>query len=175
MEQIKVLSLANSKILSMVKFVALFGIAVLAPLAQNQFITGAIVNAVLFLSAFTLGIGSAVAIAFFPSLVSLGLGLLPVAMAPMTPFIIFGNLILVTIFGWLKNKNYWLAATGASVLKFAWLALTSQFVISYFIQKPVAAKIAMMMSWPQLITALTGMVLAYWIAKKIFTIKELQS
>lgn len=166
------IGLNNTKILSVVKFIALFGIAILAPLAQNQFITGTIVNAVLYIAVLALGLGSAVAIAFFPSLISLGLGLLPAIMIPMIPFVILGNLILIAIFAWFQNKNFWLSAISASVLKFAWLAITSQFVISFFIQKPVAAKIVAMMSWPQLVTALAGGILAYIVARKIFAIKE---
>jgi hypothetical protein len=86
----------------------------------------------------------------------------------MTPFIILGNLILVLVFNWLKNKNYWLSAISASVLKFGWLFGTSQLVIKYFIKKPVAAKIAAMMSWPQLATALAGSAIAYLFIKIFF-------
>ncbi len=167
-EQTKSLSMHNTKTAIIIKFIVLFGIAVLAPLLQNQFITGSIVNAVLYLSVFELGLGSAIAIAFFPSLISLGTGLLPMVMAPMTPFIILGNLILILVFNWLKNKNYWLSAISASVLKFGWLFGTSQLVIKYFIKKPVAAKIAAMMSWPQLATALAGSAITYLFIKIFF-------
>jgi len=64
-EQTKSLSMHNTKTGIIIKFIVLFGIAVLAPLLQNQFITGSIVNAVLYLSVFELGLGSAIAIAFF--------------------------------------------------------------------------------------------------------------
>jgi hypothetical protein len=46
------------------------------------------------------------------------------------------------------------------------LALTSQTIIGLFIQKPIAEKIVIMMSWPQLITALLGGFLAYVFLKK---------
>lgn len=168
-EQIKTSIFVNSRALYLVKFIALLGIALLAPLVQNQFITGSIVNATLFASLFILGLRGAVAISFFPSMISLGLGLLPGVMAPMVPFIILGNLILIGIFALLKNKNYWLASISASVLKFAWLFIISQVVISLFVQKPVATKIATMMSWPQLITALVGAIVAYMFVSKNFT------
>lgn len=165
MEQIKTTSLKNIRIES-IKFIILLGLAILAPLLQNQFITGTIVNAILFISVFVSGISGAIAIAFFPSLISLGLGFLPGAMAPMVPFIITGNIILISVFFWLKNKNYWFAAATGSILKFVFLALTSQTIISLFVQKPIAEKIAIMMSWPQLITALSGSFLAYAFFKK---------
>jgi hypothetical protein len=133
-EQIKTSSLVDRRALSALKFVALFGLAILAPLVQNQLITGTIVNATLFASVFILGIQGALAVAFFPSLVSLGLGLLPMIMAPMIPFIILGNLILVGLFAMLKNRNYWLAAASASIVKFVWLLITSQIVISLIIK-----------------------------------------
>jgi len=168
-EQIKTSIFVNQKVLYAIKFVVLLGIALLAPLVQNQFITGSIVNATLFASVFILGLRGALAISFFPSIISLGLGLLPAVMAPMVPFIILGNLILIGIFALLKNKNYWLASISASVLKFAWLFIISQVVISLFVQKPVATKIATMMSWPQLITALVGAIVAYMFVSKNFT------
>jgi len=125
-EQIKTSIFVNQKVLYAIKFVVLLGIALLAPLVQNQFITGSIVNATLFASVFILGLRGALAISFFPSIISLGLGLLPAVMAPMVPFIILGNLILIGIFALLKNKNYWLASISASVLKFAWLFIIAR-------------------------------------------------
>lgn len=162
-EQVKVISLQSIKVSFAIKFIALLGVAVLAPLAQNQIVTGTIVNAVLLAAVFILGFKGAVAIAFFPSVISLGLGLLPGVMAPMVPFIIIGNLIFVSVFVAVKNKNYWLSAAGASVLKFVWLFATSQLVIALFIQKPIAVKIAAMMSWPQLLTALLASIVVYFI------------
>ncbi|MDD5568908.1 MAG: iron hydrogenase [Candidatus Pacebacteria bacterium] len=167
MDQVKTIATRNEKILSIAKFVVLFAIAILAPLAQNQLITGTIVNATLFASVFVLGFGGAAAIAFFPSVISLGLGLLPAVMAPMAPFIVLGNLILISVFQLLKGKNYWLSAVSASVLKFAWLFAASQIIISLFIKKSVAANIAAMMGWPQLATALAGSILAYLFVFKL--------
>lgn len=160
-EQVKSIGIANGKILSIAQFTVLLGVAILAPLAQNQIITGTIVNAVLFASVFILGFRGALVIALFPSIISLGLGLLPGIMAPMIPFIVLGNIILVGMFALLKDKNYWVGAISASIIKFVWLLVTSQVVIALFIKGSVSAKIAAMMSWPQLITALTGAVLAY--------------
>jgi hypothetical protein len=165
-EQVKALSIGNAKVLYAIKFAVLFGIAILAPLAQNQLITGTIVNATLLAAVFVLGLRGAAAIAFFPSIVSLGLGLLPGVMAPMIPFIVMGNLMFAGIFTLLKDKNYWLGSIGGSVLKFVWLFATSQAVISLFIQKPMAAKIAAMMSWPQLFTALSASALVFFIFYK---------
>lgn len=162
-EQVRSLSITNAKVLYAIKFMVLFGIAILAPLAQNQLITGTIVNTTLLAAVFVLGFRGAAAIAFFPSIVSLGLGLLPGVMAPMIPFIVMGNLMFAGIFTLLKNKSYWLGSISASVLKFVWLFATSQVVISLFIQKPMAAKIAAMMSWPQLFTALAASVLVFFV------------
>lgn len=162
MQQTKTITFNNLKTESL-KLIVLFGLAILAPLIQNQLITGTIVNAILFISVFVLGFRKALLIAFFPSLISLGLGLLPAVMAPMTPFIILGNIILVGLFAMLKNKNYWFAAVSGAIIKFVWLLITSQIIISLFIKGAVSTKIAAMMSWPQLVTAIFGSVVAYFL------------
>jgi hypothetical protein len=48
-----------------------------------------------------------------------------------------------------------------SVLKFVFLYSTSAVVINLLLQKGVAAQVSLMMSWPQLLTALIGGCLAY--------------
>ncbi len=170
-EQVKISSIGNAKVLYAIKFVVLFGVAILAPLMQNQLITGTIVNMALLAAVFVLGFRGAAAIAFFPSIISLGLGFLPGIMTPIIPFIIMGNIIFIGIFTLLKNKNYWLGSISGSILKFVWLLVSSQIIISLFIQKPVAVKIASMMSWPQLFTALAASILVFVIFYKKIEVK----
>ena len=73
-------------------------IAVVAPYFLNQLITGSIVNALLFISASVFGLETAFLLCLIPSLISLYTGLLPLAIAPMIPFIMTGNALLVLIF-----------------------------------------------------------------------------
>jgi hypothetical protein len=168
MEKTKILSFPFSKILfwKVALFASFIGIASLAPILKQQLITGSIVNAVLLLSLVLLGREAAILVGFLPSVISLSLGFLPVVFAPFLPFIIGGNIILVLVFGFLRKKNYWLAMVSAGFLKFVFLAVSSSIIVNLFIKSPIMAKqLAFMMSWPQLLTAICGGVLAYSLLK----------
>jgi hypothetical protein len=142
-------------------FIALLGIASLAPITGNQFITGTIVNADLLIAVSLLGIPGGLAIAVIPSFIALTTGLLPVVLAPMVPFIILGNILFVLVFAYLKNRNYWLGAFGGAILKSSFLAGMIAVVTNLIINNSLAGKAAYMMSWPQLVTALAGSLLAF--------------
>ena len=165
MNQAKIFTIKKEKIFILAQFALLTGIATLAPLFQHQAITGPIINATLFISTILLGIQAGVLIGLIPSLIALSVGLLPATLAPMIPFIVAGNTILVVVFNYLKEKNYWLAIVGASLLKFIFLFNTSSIVINLLFKKEVASKVAIMMSWPQLLTALAGGLIAYCFLK----------
>ena len=140
-------------------------IVILAPLLKQQLITGSIVNAVLFISTAYLGITAGILISFIPSLFAGFVGLLPIPILPMIPYIIMANIILVLCFGVFRKKSFWLSAILASLLKFLFLFATSSFIINFFIQKTLPAKIVVMMAWPQLITALSGALIAFIILR----------
>ena len=159
MEQ--VLSLNKRIALSLIQFFVLLLIVSFAPLINNQILTGTIVNASLLIAVALLGMRGAVLLCFLPSIISLSFGLLPIVMAPMVPFIIMGNIGLVYIFNLLRKNNFFLGLIPAALIKFSFLFLVSNFIISFFIKQAVADKIAVMMSYPQLITALMGGVIAY--------------
>jgi hypothetical protein len=159
MEQ--VLSLNKKIALSLIQFFVLLLIVSFAPLINNQIITGTIVNASLLIAVVLLGMRGAILLCLLPSIVSLSFGLLPMVMAPMVPFIILGNISLVYIFNLLRKKNFFLGLIPAALVKFSFLFLISNFLISFFIKQAVADKIAIMMSWPQLVTALMGGLAAY--------------
>jgi hypothetical protein len=79
-------------------------------------------------------------------------------MAIMLPFIMLGNIILVSSFKLIKN--YYIALFSGGILKALLLFLTA----SIFINNPIVLS---MMSWPQLLTAISGGLLAYLIKKKL--------
>ncbi|TSD05139.1 MAG: [Fe] hydrogenase subunit HymD [Parcubacteria group bacterium Athens0714_12] len=108
---------------------------------------------------------NAILIGLIPSLIALSTGLLPPVLAPMIPFIMAGNTILILTFSYLKEKNFWLGVISASFLKFIFLFSASSIVINLLLKKEIAAKVALMMSWPQLLTALSGGLLAYLFLK----------
>ncbi len=151
----KVLILNPSLAVEITYFAVLLFIASFAPLLGNQLLTGSLVNAALFFAAYYLGFQAAVLISLIPSIIALSIGLLPAVLAPMVPFIMVGNIILVTTFHCLKER-IWIAAFLASLLKFAFL-FTASFVVAEIISKEeIVSRVLTMMSWPQLFTALAG-------------------
>lgn len=167
MPQTKIIALNKPTVISLITFATLLAAAIFAPLLHNQLITGSIVNAVLFLAAMMLGWPSAVAIGALPSLIAAISGTLPAPLIPMTPFIITSNAILIAAFYLFKNKNYWVGAVAGSVLKFLFLYSASAGLFNFIWPQKIAASIAVMMNWPQLITALLGATLAYLCLKMI--------
>jgi hypothetical protein len=161
----KYLATNNKAVVKSVEFVVLLSITMAAPLLHNQIITGSLVNAVLFISVAVSGIFGASLICLLPSIFALYTGTLPFSLAPLIPFIMAGNLILVLTFYFFKKYNYWLGAVGASLLKFLFLFIISSFAANYFLSGTAAKAAVVMFSWPQLLTALSGSVLAYFIFK----------
>lgn len=161
MNNTKTLAFNKEKITNLTKFVVLVGVAAMAPLLHQQMITGAVVNATLFVTTALLGSRYGIIAGLIPSVIALSVGLLPPVLAPMVPFIMIGNAILVLSFNALKDKNYWLGVLAASVLKFVFLYSTSAIVVNLLFKKEIAYQVSTMMSWPQLLTAIIGGILAY--------------
>jgi len=160
---IKALSIEREKTLQLVSLTA---IATIAPFFHQQAITGSIVNATLFVAVLLFGVRGAILVGFVPSLIALAVGTLPVLLAPMIPFIIIGNAILVIIFNGLKDRNYWLGVILAGFLKFLFLFSTSTLLMGLFFKKEIAANIAVMMGWPQFFTAVAGGLMTYFLLKQ---------
>ena len=168
MDKVKTAILNREKVLALTSFALIAGLSILAPLFKIQMATGPMVNALLFIATIILGPYAAILIGLLPSAFSLSAGLLPFLLAPMIPFIMLSNAILVLTFNYFQQKNYWLGIFSASILKYAFLLITSQTLINLFLKGAPAAKaVAIMMSWPQLVTALIGGVVAYIFLKFI--------
>ncbi|MFN3301720.1 MAG: ECF transporter S component, partial [Patescibacteria group bacterium] len=149
-------------------FTLLIGIAILTPaIVHRQEITGPIINAILFLSTVLLSPELAMFIGLFPSIVALSSGLLPAVLAPMVPFIMTANAILVLIFSFLRKKSYWLGVVLAAFCKFLFLFSTSSIMMKLILKKELATKVAAMMGWTQLVTALAGGIIAFLILKAL--------
>lgn len=167
MEQSTTLSSRRSLAISVAELLVLLLATVLAPLIGNQYVTGTIVNASLLMSVMLLGFNATLLLCFLPSIISLSTGLLPGVLAPMVPFIILGNIVLAYTFSALRNRNFWVGLFPAALLKFSLLFFASNFIIDFFIKGQVAKNIAVMMSWPQLITALAGGAVAFVLYKAL--------
>lgn len=163
--QIKTLALNKTKALSLVYFTSLLAVSIIAPLFHYQPITGPIVNACLFIATALLGVQAGIMLGLLPSLVALSVGTLPTPLAPMVPFIMASNAIMVVVFASVRHMSDTVGIIWASVLKFLFLFSTSFIVINLIAKKPIAQKAAAMMSWPQLTTALLGGLLAFAVLK----------
>jgi len=163
----KTLTWDRAKTITAIQFIALTGVATIAPLFHQQWVTGPIVNAMFILAVVLLGTQNAILLCLLPSTIALSVGLLPAVLAPVIPFIIISNVILVVAFDKFRGSNYWLGITVGSVLKFVFLWATSSVVVNLLLKKEVAANVVAMMSWPQLVTALLGGVIAYGFLKML--------
>jgi len=157
----KILSIEKAKIKEAVIFSALLLTATFVPLLGSQAVTGPIVNAALFLATLVVGVQGALMVALFPSLVALFSGaILPPAALPMVPFIMVANCILVLLFSRFSER-FWAGVVIASFAKFLFLALTSLLFFGILFEGLVPEQILVIMSWPQLVTALLGGVIAF--------------
>ena len=126
---------------------------------HQQFLTGPIVNALLILSFLYLGKSQAFFLALIPSTVALSRGLLPLALAPMVPFIMISNCLYILVFAQLQTQNQiknLLAILLASAIKTLFLISISKLLMVNILAASLAAKVVVMMSWPQLWTAVVG-------------------
>ena len=156
------------------QFAGLASVAMFLPyLIHVQWITGPIVNAVLIVTLLKFGFRNAIAIAVVPSLMALSGGLLPIVLAPVVPFIMIGNMILISCVDWSYNnfkdkvKGYWFGVLLGASLKFLFLFFSVNIISGLLIQQELAVKVAQMMSWPQLYTALLGGVIAWGVWKRM--------
>lgn len=171
-----VLTRVNTKALT--QFLILGSVAIFLPFVLHvQLITGPIVNAILILTLFLCGIRSAVTLALVPSLMALAGGLLPAILAPVVPFIMISNLILIFSVEYLYKKfeqvknGYWIGLVAGAGLKWSFLFLTTGLISNLLIKQELAIKVAEMMSWPQLATAIAGGIIAFGILKPLKAIK----
>jgi hypothetical protein len=166
MDNEKVLIMDKGRVVSLTQFVILIVIATAVPLFHQQLVTGPIVNATLFVATILLGTQMGVFVGLIPSVIALSVGNLPAVLAPIIPFIMISNAILILTFNFFRRKNYWLAVVLASFLKFIFLLMTSSVVTGLLAQKSITKNVIMMMNYPQLLTALAGGVLAWIFLKK---------
>ena len=125
----------------------------------NNFIVGPVVNAVLIIATAIAGFWSGTAIAIIAPLVSAFTN--KAAIAPLvlgfSPFIIFGNFILVLSFYLFRKKSRVAGIITGAVLKFGFLYAAISIFTSVVQMKPaVATTLTNLFSWPQLITAVIG-------------------
>jgi hypothetical protein len=136
-----------------------------------QWITGPIINAILIILLFVVGIRSALMVCLIPSIMALASGLLPAVLAPVAPFVMISNVIFILSIEQIyeANKNsergYWLGVLTGALLKFVFLFLSINVIAGLLLRKELAVSVTQMMSWPQFTTALLGGVIAWAVLK----------
>jgi hypothetical protein len=167
MQKILSISLGSTKSKAIFFAIGLAICLVLPAFFHNQWITGPIINATLLLATVLVGPTEAVLLGLMPSTMAFLGGLLPLPLAPMLPFIMIGNAIMVMTFHTVRPKNFWGAVGLAALLKFAFMHGSVVFLLSRMMDSGLTAKLAVMMSWPQFFTAIIGGAIIYPIVKSI--------
>jgi len=171
-ETVLSLTLINYQIKDIATTIGLIALSIVAPAIfahtpQNQWLTGIIVNATLFLAAYKLAPTNALFVAVLPSTVALMRGLLPLPMAFLIPYIIIANVLLIIIFGVMK-KSLFAGIVFSSIVKFSFLYFISSLALEKF---PIV--LLTMLQWPQLFTALAGGLVAMTVIK-IFHLEKVK-
>ena len=124
-------------------------------LGLPQWFTGPLVNAFLLLASSLVGMGSGVVIGLLTPWIALLRGILPPPLAPVVPFIMLGNALLVIIFSLITRKKEvpWLNVLALVLAAFGKYLLLSQ-AVRYLVEVP--PRVAQAMQIPQLLTALAG-------------------
>lgn len=147
----------------------IYSLAFFIPLfiSGPQWLTGTVVNSLLFISIQRLSFKKVIPMTVLPSLGAVLNGILfgpaTVYLYYFLPFIWAGNLILILTFSKIKRKNYFLAVLSSSGAKSLLLFLVANL---YFSQQIVPKIFLTAMGSFQLMTALAGGVLSYLIIKK---------
>jgi hypothetical protein len=168
MSYIKEEAMVRVNTAAIAQFLALATAATALPfLIHIQWLTGPIVNAILIIALFLIGIRGALLLCLIPSLMALAGGLLPAILAPVVPFIMISNVLLVlgVDFAYSRSRDavrgFMAGVLAGATLKFLFLFLTVGVMSNLIIKKELSFAIVQMMSWPQFATALAGGVLAF--------------
>jgi hypothetical protein len=89
----------------------------------------------------------------------------------MIPFIMTGNALMVLVFYKMTNpstplmtRNFWKGAIPAALVKFIFIWSVGM-VLAGSVLNSVASKVMLMISWPQLATAIAGAAIAFLFLK----------
>jgi len=168
----RVASLSNIRLVT--QFIVLASTATMLPFfVHAQWLTGSLINAILILTLFMVGIRGAFFVCLIPSIMALSGGLLPAVLAPVVPFIMMSNVLYVLSIDWIfkvgkeSEWGYWLGITIASAIKFLFLFLSVGLISDLLQKSELSTKIAQILTWPQLYTAFIGGMVAFVVLKVV--------
>ncbi len=162
-------------VIALAVVIQLFGGTVLAVMGTNkQFVIGSLINACLLVATASGGLAGGAIVSFVTPLIAAFTGQAAVAafILPFSPVIGLGNFALVFFF-WLftrKNKsllNSYIGIGMGAIVKFCILFIGVHIGLSLIsIAEPLQVAIKFMFSWPQLVTAVIGGLVATAIITK---------
>lgn len=165
-------ALERTNIASLTQLLALTSLAIFLPFFIHlSWLTGPLVNAILILILLLSGRRNAIFVSCLPSLMALSGGLLPLVLAPAIPFIMISNIVFVLGIDWFYKRRgqdssgYWSGVIAGSFLKFVFLSFSVNILATFFIKAPVLNIVVRMFGWSQLITALAGGLIAWFILR----------
>lgn len=140
---------------------------------MGQFVTGSCVNLVLGISTLVGGLWCGATVAVLSPFFAFVVGIGP-AFLPIVPMVAVGNLVLVLVLHFLTGGKKlgamsYVAVVVAAVAKFAalWVLIVKLVLPTLGLAEKQVAMLSASFSWPQLVTALIGGVLAVTIAPAI--------
>ncbi len=129
---------------------------------NNNFIVGPLVNLCLLVATMTAGLTGGVTIAVLSPFTSLINNNAPIATAllPFAVVIALANVTFVLIFYFLYNKNKYIGLVLGALAKFGLLFVGIRVFLNIFDYSKFTKKLFELFSWPQLVTALIGGIIA---------------
>ncbi|NLB42909.1 MAG: ECF transporter S component [Clostridiales bacterium] len=128
------------------------------PANISQYVVGSLVNLCLIVAAVTLGIKGGAVIAIVAPIIAFLQGFTPFAMLVIP--IALGNLVLVVAVALLYKKSMILAFVTGAIAKLVALYIGVVLIVLPFFLPNAPAQLQLAFSWPQLVTASIGGVLA---------------
>ena len=169
---VKSMELTGGRRLSLgIYYTLVFALALyIAGAGMHQFITGTLINALLFITCSRFGLKYALVLGMATPLAAVAGGILPAPFLALLPAIALGNGLLSSVYSLLSGKNRALAVSAAASVKFLFLYGAALFLSAYPVKLAlptgvypvvISETLARMMMAPQLLTALSGGLLAH--------------
>lgn len=134
------------------------------PLLGSNFIIGSLVNASLAVSSVVIGAWGGIIISIAASIIAFLQQ--HIKFVWMIPIIAGGNTVLVLIYRWLYTKYKWVGIILSALAKFLVIfGLVKMCIKVFIVVPPLADTLSLMFSWPQIVTALIGGILAVPVLK----------
>lgn len=135
------------------------------PQPVSIFVVGSLVNAALVVAAGVVGVAGGVIISIVAPIVAFLQGHLP-PIPPMIPIVAAGNAAIVVCFALLRKRSPYVGVVVGSVVKTVFLYAAVRLLFGLITLKaPIIKALSFSFSWPQLVTALIGGVLAVEVLK----------